>query len=781
MIKDIYQWHSDISEMLAVFLKEKRMTGYAYKAQESYLRRFDEYYDRKGYSGIRLTKPMVDEFIYAVPEQPSTHYIKERLLRDVAMFLIRNGYREIYVPTVKSAPEKRCSHVPYIFTEAEMKQIFLAIDSWEDSFYTDRHIIDPVHFSYVLRTSVITRGCDADRYLLKVSIGIRRYQELAVVFTSSEGKNFCRLRKRVKSSMLVSISNPMQNTESSVMAFSKLQFKRVWNQKDFTQWHASDYLFWDVLMGKSLVPDDVLKEPEPFFVGTKGVKALIVHSNQAYGQEGVIVQPGIGLPERRQLFELFKKECDLQYQLPLLDEIKSKKKRKRLPVKTADEMEVTFELWVSREMYEKVIEVLTTPMSKPEEQPILVEALGENRYLLNADNQVIIHLVHINPTWMVKELEIVEFGQEKAFKKRVNEIRAGAGRVALNNMALVEIDNKEEYGEDKDPKQAIRNGMAACGRITQFIHPLHVGDKQGVKDSPHSRIKNSFFDLLADFGFFPAGLNEISSHDQIVSVDILKRWNNKKRTSEFLPVLSWFDGKQLWLKKLGDSRWLNIKDGLLHANENYVALNDEDYKRFQGFLKQELEELLVNTTGMVYLMVKASLRFRWWNNLSNPKIDHQFLPFPNETLPNTHRLRVIRINTTNDDVPQYDIVNGLEDLGINKKSGLFKDNKGIYYSVGARPSSWQIKKDATKYNMPNKMLMKQNAVEIIPLGCKDENERDKIAIMIDKLRRTNITYDASTVLPFPMHQLKAIKKYWMKKEEFVETVFEEDVLVEEHR
>lgn len=154
MMKDTYQWHSDILEMLAVFLKEKRMTGYTYKAQEKYLRRFDEYYARNGYSGIRLTKPMTDDFIYTVSEQPSTHYIKERLMRDLAMFLIRNGYREIYVPEVKSAPEKRSSHMPYIFTENEIKQIFLTIDLWEDSFYTDRHLIDPVFFRILYGTGM---------------------------------------------------------------------------------------------------------------------------------------------------------------------------------------------------------------------------------------------------------------------------------------------------------------------------------------------------------------------------------------------------------------------------------------------------------------------------------------------------------------------------------------------------------------------------------------------------------------------------------------------------
>ena len=153
-MKDTYQWHSDISDMLTAYLKEKRMTGFQFNSQEKYLKRFDDYYDRNGYSGVRLTKQMTDGFIYTVPERPSTHYTKERLLRGFALFLIRNGYREIYVPEIKSAPEKRCSHVPYIFTEDEMARIFKAIDLWEDSFYTNRSLIDPIFFRLLYGTGM---------------------------------------------------------------------------------------------------------------------------------------------------------------------------------------------------------------------------------------------------------------------------------------------------------------------------------------------------------------------------------------------------------------------------------------------------------------------------------------------------------------------------------------------------------------------------------------------------------------------------------------------------
>ena len=110
-----YQYYSDLSGMMASFINEKRMTGYKYSDQEKWLIRFDSYFDRNGYTGIRITKSMVDDFIYSSQEQPSTHYLKERLLRDFALFLIRQGYREVYVAKTKSAPVKKCSHIPYIF------------------------------------------------------------------------------------------------------------------------------------------------------------------------------------------------------------------------------------------------------------------------------------------------------------------------------------------------------------------------------------------------------------------------------------------------------------------------------------------------------------------------------------------------------------------------------------------------------------------------------------------------------------------------------------------
>lgn len=153
-MKEKYQWHSEISDMIIAYLKEKRMTGFKFNQQERYLKKFDNYYYRNGYSGSRLTKPMLELFIYSSIERPSSHYLKERLMHDFALFLIRHGCHEVYVPEIKSAPQKRSAHVPYIFAEEEMARIFNAIDSWDDSFYTNRNIIDPVFFRLLYGTGM---------------------------------------------------------------------------------------------------------------------------------------------------------------------------------------------------------------------------------------------------------------------------------------------------------------------------------------------------------------------------------------------------------------------------------------------------------------------------------------------------------------------------------------------------------------------------------------------------------------------------------------------------
>jgi site-specific recombinase XerD len=152
-MKAPYQWKSDMAEMLQAFLQVKKMTGFKYEKQERELEHFDSYYYHSGYSGIRLTKPMLDSFIYVEYARQSTHYRKEMVMNNFSCFLQEQGY-PVYVPVIKSAPEKRCSHIPYIFTQEELQRFFIAIDSYPVTKHNNRNTIDPVLFRLLYGTGL---------------------------------------------------------------------------------------------------------------------------------------------------------------------------------------------------------------------------------------------------------------------------------------------------------------------------------------------------------------------------------------------------------------------------------------------------------------------------------------------------------------------------------------------------------------------------------------------------------------------------------------------------
>lgn len=145
-MKGSYQYKSDMAKLLQCYLTEKQMTGFKFEKQGRELERFDDYYYRNGYTGVKLTKSMIERFIYGtIYEKQSTHYKKEVLLNSFAEYLIRQGY-SVYIPPIKSAPKKRCSHIPYIFSKEQLRRFFSAIDKYPQATLTNRNSVDPALF-----------------------------------------------------------------------------------------------------------------------------------------------------------------------------------------------------------------------------------------------------------------------------------------------------------------------------------------------------------------------------------------------------------------------------------------------------------------------------------------------------------------------------------------------------------------------------------------------------------------------------------------------------------
>jgi integrase len=164
-----------MATVLRQFVSEKKMAGFKYEVQERELQRFDEFFFLSGYSGIRLTKSMADAFIYGELEKPSTHYKKEVLMRDFAVFLSNNGYF-VYVPAIKSVQAKRCQRIPFIFTTEQLKALFSAIDDYPSRKTHNRNVLDPIIYRLLygsgLRISEVLnlklKNVDTDNRILTI-------------------------------------------------------------------------------------------------------------------------------------------------------------------------------------------------------------------------------------------------------------------------------------------------------------------------------------------------------------------------------------------------------------------------------------------------------------------------------------------------------------------------------------------------------------------------------------------------------------------------------------
>lgn len=428
---------------------------------------------------------------------------------------------------------------------------------------------------------------------------------------------------------------------------------------------------------------------------------------------------------------------------------------------------VVLEVWGSVELFEKIMDVL---LSKEIDGKPLMLREG-NSFLLQATSRVEIEIVLRDPQGIIHELEIEKHG-ERALQAYVSNLSSSIEKENSTNqimVAMVEIDKLN--GEAYDHKQGTRIGLARVGRISQFIHPLEG------KNADDERILSGFMDLLSDAGFLRHNWSAFDSDKTIMSLSLIK---NKKA---YVPVITRMIGQNVELKIHGLNEWLSPSQGLLSAEnakeiykDKFVETINKD--RLRRFLVENIKDTLIRADQRLYLLLDATLRHGWMNQLTNSNLNIDTVPYLDNLLKSDARIKVIRINTT-DEIPQYRIIKKEDEQGVNKDSGLFRDPKGIYYSVGLRPSTWKKQRNEfNKYDQPNVQLLQQRAVEIIPLGLSDENERDEVAHMIDRLRKMNLTYEKHTEQPYPTHKVSAIRKYIEDNAaiDFVDE-FEDDVIL----
>jgi integrase len=129
-----------VAELVAL----RHAGGYRFKVSQRVLRQFVEHCRRQGYADASITKEAVDGFLYGRHLRASTVRRNELVLRQLAEHARAAGW-DAHLPA--AATHMRVRHQPpYVFTDAETRRLFTAIDSQPMSSFSNKALVDPVLF-----------------------------------------------------------------------------------------------------------------------------------------------------------------------------------------------------------------------------------------------------------------------------------------------------------------------------------------------------------------------------------------------------------------------------------------------------------------------------------------------------------------------------------------------------------------------------------------------------------------------------------------------------------
>lgn len=606
-------------------------------------------------------------------------------------------------------------------------------------------------YAYVIRIRMKTRATQADQHMIMLSFGIRRF-----ISQSYIKSNDCFVDGETKSSMLVSMDNPFLRKKGlNSRSYAKIRFQRKGNQAPFTNWiEGSDSIFWDVLWGQSIHSDSILENPTQYLEADSPIQVHVVYN--CLFKHAKVPGAGIGFPEKEALFRLFCEEFNNWKPLKELPEVKRRAEKKpgltSLPLfYSRNSKNLTIEVFGSSNLFEQLEEVLVSTMGAKKESISIKEADGCFR--LNCNNDIQIRLVH-KVSDLMGSLDIETY-RDQAFEQRVkkieNELANDTPKVDTV-VSLVEIYPRNYYKpEDADPKSAIREGLRRTGRINQFVHPQTDADSTEF----HHRVSSALLDLLSDTGIIGRNVVKIPKEINVLGFDIVevkKRNSNYKNSYDnvYIPVFTKFRNGALYLRGWGMNSWLSLHDALLSADQ-FKGWKNKNEQLVIQLLEEVLTDEVIDDVE-TYILLNAELRRDFLKSLRNGQIQLDQNPLLFSRIQDIPGINVIRINAT-DEVPAYIFA------PRSYASGVFKDEKGLYYGVGRKMNTLQIKKTKTKYAYPNEFFRQPSNTEYLPLGFKDEEARDRAALLIQDLRDVGITFDTHTAQPYPFHMLRSLKKY----------------------
>lgn len=608
-------------------------------------------------------------------------------------------------------------------------------------------------FSYAIEVT-LKDVIDSNKLTLHFYLKIKRWE----FYNRTKDGN---LMISSKENTSVYVYNENEYYHDKDIIFNKISVKKQYKENKITYDNTADRIYCE-MMNVNIF--DALDKIE----GDSEDSAvyLVGYKNRDTGKLKV-TQSGAGLPERNEMIHLVSEKLDKLILREDINSISEKNFSKTESISKENLVEYGLDKFINtdtgkKELYkqtyitqkniEKINMLIIT--SKKELIDMVIPSM---RYYLRLNKQLN-DMVYINKYGLQVKFNIIEDTITRAIeddeiiedrRKEIEEFIVNKIDDKALNLAIVDIerfDQKKEY-ENKDPKQVLRVALKNRKVLSQFIS----FNEKTIIDV----VLNSVRDLISAASFQEEILyseNGVNQSDILLGVDMISTCNNEKRIG-----ISKIEDGVTYIRIYPEKNWIEIKEYIYSINKKKLQNTSVKIDKFtKPKIEQWIEDSIADEMllgNMVYCFVNCVLRSNGWSYITN----NNFLSFNKLRIPGKERLRIVRINST-DEITDYYI--NYKNRTINKRKGIFKSCDNTYYLVGGRnDTDSSTSTNATKIYVPCKPLRRPSLYEVNIQGTVTEEETDRIAVMTQNLRKMNISYNKESSTPLPLYCLGRLSEY----------------------
>jgi hypothetical protein len=386
------------------------------------------------------------------------------------------------------------------------------------------------------------------------------------------------------------------------------------------------------------------------------------------------------------------------------------------------------------------------------------------------------------------------------YKRRETERRAKEIQQQLEHtqgvptLALIELHNFQDPSDRqrrravglRDPKRALRLGMAYTGRVTKFatgaLHADQSSKPQGrsrltPEELLRERCDNAVLEGLRQMGYLPGPVTvtppdgtQLPEPMVVAGVRMLRLTRKTTHNRIYLPVVTIFatniPGVYAWLP-----------DGKMGVRPFHEALTDITFMKDKEVSKFKQEDMLVRLErfltselprqfGTDIVILAEAQNMCWlWPGLQNGEMPRDAIRFrkggeavPLEQLDT--RFRLIRVRTSERyETPQWYTENA--EPGRDYASGLFRDPDAprTFFNIATKPNT-QAQARRGKQQDPSEQYAIPSMLEIHVAAQQPNDDDEAWALAVHTWRRMSyLTGGDMTLLPIALQWAQRMDRY----------------------